>query len=57
VLQKKNKRPDSQDPIVFDTVPQDESMNPGGWGIPMEKDPNYKEFIEVWRAQNPNVKK
>jgi hypothetical protein len=53
----KNKRPDSQDPIVFDTVPQDESMNPGGWGIPMEKDPNYKEFIEVWRAQNPNVKK
>lgn len=53
----KNKRPDSQDPVVFDTVPQDESMNPGGWGIPMEKDPNYKEFIEVWRAQNPNIKK
>lgn len=52
----KNKRPDSQDPIVFDTVPQDESMNPGGWGIPMEKNPNYKEFIEVWRAQNPNIK-
>lgn len=53
----KNKRPDSQDPIVFDTVSSEESMNPGGWGIPMESDPNYEEFVETWRAQDPKINK
>ena len=50
-----NKRPDSQDPIVFDEVPLDESQNPGGWGIPMENEPNYEEMVEAWRAQNPKI--
>jgi uncharacterized protein len=53
----KHRRPDSQDPIVFDEVPNDDSQNPGGWGIGMEPNPNYKELIEVWRAQNPRIAK
>lgn len=53
----RNRRPDSQDPIVFDEVPEDTSQNPGGWGISMESNPNYGELIEVWRAQNPKIKK
>lgn len=49
----KEKRPDSQDPIVYDETPTEGSLQPGGWGIPMELSPNYEEFLEVWRAQNP----
>lgn len=48
-----NHRPDSQDPIVFETLDEDHSQEVGGWGIPMEDSPNYEEFIKVWRAQNP----
>ncbi len=51
----KNRRPDSQDPIIFDEIPSDDSQNPGGWGIKMEEDPNYAELVEVWRAQNPKI--
>lgn len=53
----KNRLPDSQDPIVFDEVPGDDSQNPGGWGIGMESNPNYEELVEVWRAQNPRIAK
>lgn len=53
----KNRRPDSQDPIVFDTVPQSESIHPGGWNIKNEDSPNYSEMIEVWRSQNPSISK
>lgn len=53
----KNRRPDSQDPIVFDEVPSDNSQSPGGWGIPMEPNPNFEELVEVWRAQNPRIAK
>jgi len=49
----KEKRPDSQDPIVYDETPTEDSIQPSGWGIPMEPNPNYEEFLEVWRAQNP----
>jgi uncharacterized protein len=49
----KDKRPDSQDPIVYDEKLIADSWIPGGWGIPMEKNPNFEEFLEVWRAQNP----
>ena len=51
----RNRRPDSQDPIVFDEVSLDDSQNPGGWGVQMEPNPKYDELIEVWRAQNPRV--
>lgn len=49
----KDKRPDSQDPIVYDEKQSEDSEQPGGWGIPMETNPNFEEFVEVWRAQNP----
>lgn len=51
----KNARPDSQDPVVFDEVSSENSMNPGGWGIPKESNPNFEEVSEVWRAQNPRI--
>lgn len=53
----KNRRPDSQDPIIYDEVPLEESQNPGGWGIKMEDNPQYEELIETWRAQNPKISK
>lgn len=53
----RDKRPDSQDPIIFDEVDTNESLLPGGWGNMMEKNPNYEEFIETWRAQNPKISK
>ena len=53
----RNRRPDSQDPVVFDEVSEDASQNPGGWGIGMEPDPNYSELVEAWRAQNPRIAK
>lgn len=53
----KNRRPDSQDPIVYDEFTIDESLSPGGWGIKMEGNPNYEELVETWRAQNPRIAK
>ncbi|MFA6087239.1 ATP-binding protein [Mucilaginibacter sp.] len=53
----KDRRPDSQDPVIYDEAEIDDSMQPGGWGIPTEADPNYAEFIETWRAQHPTVKR
>lgn len=50
----RNRRPDSQDPVVYDDVPLDDSQKPGGWGIKMEEAPNYGEVVETWRAQSPN---
>lgn len=53
----KDRRPDSQDPIVYDEASSDKSENPGGWGIKMEGSPNYEELVETWRAQNPKIDK
>jgi len=51
----KDRRPDSQDPIVYDEVSLLDSLKPGGWGINMEVNPNYEELVETWRAQNPKI--
>lgn len=51
----KDRRPDSQDPVVCDVVAPEDSEVPGGWGIPMELAPNFEEFSLVWRQQNPNL--
>jgi DNA helicase HerA-like ATPase len=51
----KNRRPDSQDPIIYEVQDADHSLEVGGWGIPMESNPNYDEFLQVWRSQNPNL--
>lgn len=53
----KNRRPDSQDPIIYDEVDTDDSLNPGGWGIRMQENLNYEEIVETWRAQNPKINK
>lgn len=53
----KDRRPDSQDPIIYDEQGDEDSMHPGGWGIKMEDNPNYEEFLETWRAQSPFVKR
>ena len=53
----KNRRPDSQDPVIYDEVSQNDTQIPGGWGIPMERDKNYKELAEAWRAQNPKIER
>lgn len=53
----KSRRPDSQDPIVFDEISIADSQNPGGWGIKMESNPNYLEIIETWRAQSTKIDK
>ncbi len=53
----KNRRPDSQDPIVYDVIPEEDSQNTGGWGIKMEDNPNYEELVETWRSQNPKIAK
>lgn len=53
----KDRRPDSQDPIIYDEQNLEDSVHPGGWGIKMEENPNYEEFVETWRAQNPFIKR
>lgn len=53
----KDKRPDSQDPIVYDERGLVETQSPGGWGIPREPNPNFAEFVEAWRSQNPRIKR
>ena len=51
----KNRRPDSQDPIIYEIQDEEHSQEVGGWGIQMEPNPNYEEFLQVWRSQNPNL--
>lgn len=53
----KDRRPDSQDPIVYDEVESKDSLRPGGWGNKMEENPNYEEIVETWRAQNPKIER
>jgi hypothetical protein len=51
----KEKRPDSFDPIVYDEKPPFDSNTPGGWGIKRTvSEQDYKDMMQVWRAQNPN---
>ena len=42
----RNRRPDSQDPVVY------EENNPGGWNRSQEPS-DYAEVVELWRKQNP----
>jgi len=43
----KNRRPDSQDPVVYD------DFWPGGWN--REREPsNYREVVRLWRKQDPS---
>jgi len=52
----KERRPDSQDPIVSSDLPPDLSFNiRGGWDTSREVEEDYDKFVEVWRKQNPKV--
>ncbi len=51
----KDMRPDSQDPVVCDEEIPDNSVTPGGWGIPMQHHPDFEDFSLVWRQQNPRL--
>jgi hypothetical protein len=51
----KDRRPDSQDPVVCDEAIPDESMTPGGWNIRNSMEPDYNHFVEVWLQQNPDL--
>ncbi len=50
-----NRRPDSQDPIVYDEILEPNSQAPGGWGVKMEEDPKFEEIVEAWRSQNHRI--
>lgn len=52
----KDRRPDSQDPLVCDVHMPEESQSPGGWNIPLNTDASYDDFVRVWRQQNPSLK-
>jgi len=51
----KDRRPDSQDPVVCDELPPDESMTPGGWNTKKLENPDYQPFVETWLSQNPMI--
>lgn len=55
----KDRRPDSQDPIVYEDTPDPDELSqiPGGWGIQMESNSKYEELVEAWRAQNPKIER
>jgi len=42
----KNRRPDSQDPVIYD------ELSPGGWNRDREPS-DYAEVVELWRKQDP----
>ena len=52
----KDRRPDSQDPLVCDVLPPHQSQFPGGWNIRLNADASYDNFVRVWRQQNPSLK-
>lgn len=51
----RDRRPDSQDPIVCDELPPDQSKTPGGWNVRKLTDPDYEPFVETWLGQNPSL--
>ena len=51
----KDRRPDSQDPIVCDNNLPENSTTPGGWNIPVVNSADYGDFVLAWRQQNPAI--
>lgn len=50
----RDRRPDSQDPLVCDEVMPEESMVPGGWNLLSHIDVDYSHFVARWLQQNPS---
>lgn len=53
----KDRRPDSQDPVVCDELAPEDSVTPGGWDIARPESPDYSYFVETWLSQNPVISK
>lgn len=49
----RDRRPDSQDPLICDEVLPEDSMSPGGWNLRNHIVPDYSHFVETWLQQNP----
>lgn len=52
----KDRRPDSQDPLICDEELPEESMSPGGWNLRNHIEPDYRYFVETWLQQNPVIR-
>jgi hypothetical protein len=52
----RDRRPDSQDPLICDEVSPEESMSPGGWNLRNHMEPDYRYFVETWLQQNPVIR-
>lgn len=52
----RDRRPDSQDPLICDEVLPEESMSPGGWNLRNHIEPDYRYFVETWLQQNPVIR-
>ncbi|MGG4774558.1 ATP-binding protein [Paenalcaligenes sp. Me52] len=52
----KDRRPDSQDPLICDEALPEESMSPGGWNLRNHIEPDYRYFVETWLQQNPVIR-
>lgn len=49
----RDRRPDSQDPLICDEALPEDSMSPGGWNLRNHMAPDYRYFVETWLQQNP----
>jgi hypothetical protein len=49
----RDRRPDSQDPLICDEAAPEDSMTPGGWNLKMHIAADYRYFVETWLQQNP----
>jgi len=52
----RDRRPDSQDPLICDEALPEESMSPGGWNLRNHIAPDYRYFVETWLQQNPVIR-
>ncbi|WP_204361114.1 ATP-binding protein [Achromobacter insolitus] len=52
----RDRRPDSQDPLICDEVLPEDSMSPGGWNLRNHMAPDYRYFVETWLQQNPIIR-
>ena len=52
-IMERDRRPDSQDPLICDEAAPEDSMTPGGWNLKMHIAADYRYFVETWLQQNP----
>ena len=53
----RNHWPDSQDPVIYDEVESADGLSkPQGWEASKEQASDFKDFLAVWRSQNPHLR-